>query len=401
MWLLTIYFTVHGLVLFPGLTDERHFFFTPLTFIPYFYLSWFSLFVAIIFPLSFLLKGHQSIIINITLLLGSFVSSLIIAEWIMFHFSPHTTQIERMEGDMIISSYKHDESTDHYTYPANQTMRLSSSEFDYSIQANANGLLDVAIDKVPNKEVTVLCLGDSFTEGFGVEPAYSWVKVFQRELEKKGLSVYAYNAGIVGSDPIFEIDLARSIIKEIEPDIVIIAINRTDVDNIITRGGTERFTDDGVKFAEEPVLMDLYLISFLVRHITHSLLDVNHDLVPIHEFPKKAEVAKKEIKNTITAFRDSLDAKNIDLFVATHPLRIELDSCKYDYDWRATFQNVKHIDILERLCANGLGGVNADEYFYPIDGHFNKVGYEQMGLQFATDSSLLNRIKQVSHSKLQ
>ena len=68
-------------------------------------------------------------------------------------------------------------------------------DFDHEIRINAAGLRDRDIDDArPSGKRRILCLGDSFTWGMGVEAGETWPKVLERALP----TAEALNAGVNG-----------------------------------------------------------------------------------------------------------------------------------------------------------------------------------------------------------
>ena len=53
------------------------------------------------------------------------------------------------------------------------------------------------------------------------------------------------NAGVSGSDPVYYIELLRRKLLKYHPDLVLTTINRSDIDDVIWRGGFDRFAPDG------------------------------------------------------------------------------------------------------------------------------------------------------------
>ena len=76
-------------------------------------------------------------------------------------------------------------------------------------------------------ETVIVVLGDSLTEGFGVEREEAYPYLLEKELQRKGHSVKVINAGISGSTSASAPSRLRWYIKA-QPDIVILALGGND-----------------------------------------------------------------------------------------------------------------------------------------------------------------------------
>ena len=76
-------------------------------------------------------------------------------------------------------------------------------------------------------ELTVVCLGDSLTEGYGVDPEDAYPSVLERRLRGEGLDVRVVNAGISGSTSASGLSRLRWQLRA-EPDLLILALGAND-----------------------------------------------------------------------------------------------------------------------------------------------------------------------------
>ncbi len=76
-------------------------------------------------------------------------------------------------------------------------------------------------------ERVVLCLGDSLTEGYGVEDDQAYPSVLERRLRDRGRAVRVINAGINGSTSASAVRRLRWQLKA-EPDILVLALGGND-----------------------------------------------------------------------------------------------------------------------------------------------------------------------------
>ena len=71
----------------------------------------------------------------------------------------------------------------------------------------------------------ILLLGDSFTEGFGVEQGDTWA----RRLEQLG-DHEVWNLGRMGASPLFYVVMAREFVPLLHPDVVVVQLFDNDLD---------------------------------------------------------------------------------------------------------------------------------------------------------------------------
>ncbi len=76
-------------------------------------------------------------------------------------------------------------------------------------------------------ERVVLCLGDSLTEGYGVEDEHAYPSVLERRLRDQGRAVRVINAGINGSTSASAVRRLRWQLKA-KPDVMVLALGGND-----------------------------------------------------------------------------------------------------------------------------------------------------------------------------
>lgn len=85
-----------------------------------------------------------------------------------------------------------------------------------------------------------MCLGDSFTECMGS----TGDSTFEHLLAWGNDSLEVMNCGMAGSDPFFEYKLFEDKLLKYKPDDVFVFVNVSDIFDVMTRGGFERFRTD-------------------------------------------------------------------------------------------------------------------------------------------------------------
>ncbi|MCD6371335.1 MAG: hypothetical protein J7L39_01295, partial [Candidatus Aenigmarchaeota archaeon] len=98
---------------------------------------------------------------------------------------------------------------------------LNSAEIDKPIRTNSYGFKDYEwnITK-PNNTIRIIALGDSFTEGFGVDVNETWPKQLEAMLNNLNLSVRfeVFNMGQGGWGTYEEVETFKTIGLQFEPD---------------------------------------------------------------------------------------------------------------------------------------------------------------------------------------
>ncbi len=116
----------------------------------------------------------------------------------------------------------------HVQIPGIET-RFRSAEWDTEVRINSLGLRDDEVqEKVPST-LRILVLGDSFTWGFGVERGESWVDLLEQRLRSDGGAIEIVNGGVPSYSPMLEYLYLRDHGLELEPDVVLLAFDMSDL----------------------------------------------------------------------------------------------------------------------------------------------------------------------------
>lgn len=101
------------------------------------------------------------------------------------------------------------------TYEPNQTQRSRYLEWDYEVRINSDGFRnDITLaDLAPG---SVLMLGDSFTEGYGVELKDSFSGRLQSLLQENGEASKVYNAGHYDTDITYYRTVYENVFRKVE-----------------------------------------------------------------------------------------------------------------------------------------------------------------------------------------
>jgi hypothetical protein len=259
---------------------------------------------------------------------------------------------------------------------------LVSSEYCYNRKVNSEGLSDNehTVRKNPN-QYRIIGLGDSFTEGDGAHVDSTWLKFLERDLVKYPMKreLDFFNAGVCGSDPFFEYLLLKKVLLKYEPDLVLIAINTSDIFDIIARGGMERFQPDGsVKYSNIPFWQPLFAISHLSR-LVFSWLGYDELLLDKDEISMNN--ANNRIVESINMFYILSEKADFKILVIFHPLKSEIDYGEFGLSQAVNkIKSQKLVDFLDLLeyfrSKEHIDSTNSANYFWKYDGHHNAKGYE-------------------------
>ncbi len=317
----------------------------------------------------------QAKIVNYTLLNSTIVFTAIILEFFL-----------RLSGAVEVYSEKrsfcyqsiYDNCANYYINGNDRIKSLKSpQEFSYTRVPNNEGYSDNnwTITK-PDSIIRVLVMGDSFTEGDGAHKDSTWIKFLERKLNNNRLNFM--NAGLSGSDPIFYYyNLEKKLLKYL-PDFVIICINQSDIDDIIVRGGTERFTANGIKLKKTPWWEPIYAASHISRLFFRCFFDKN--LILKSESEIRIDESIKTIESTLLKFKTICKTNNCIFVCITHPTNCELETkcnCLKDIIQFCRSNGIICIDLYDYYVNNGVSN-NINFYYWEKDGHHNANGYKIM-----------------------
>lgn len=128
-------------------------------------------------------------------------------------------------GDRILGRWF---SLDGITFPPHSTYTYKTLEFNHTVIINSLGFRDCEFAENKNAKIRIVCIGDSFTFGWGVELSESWPKVLEANLRGESYDVEVLNLGQPGASPIEYERIAQKAIPLLHPDLVIVGILQID-----------------------------------------------------------------------------------------------------------------------------------------------------------------------------
>jgi lysophospholipase L1-like esterase len=276
-------------------------------------------------------------------------------------------------------------------YTGVEVVTVEKTEFTHSRRVNALGLTGdlPPLEKAPD-EYRIIGLGDSFTEGVGADVDSTWLEVVERNLARRHPErrISTLNGGISGNDPFYEYVLLEDKLLPYRPDLVVIAVNTSDVSDILVRGGAERFLADGtVAYRKPPRWEPLYALSFLTRGLLQGALRYDWLLMPKSELPRAERAAADSIAASLDELRALCRKHSSDLLVVFHPMAFQVQAGRYD---RSGFPELvqaqerewgpRAMDLMAVYLERGvMTRDGAGDFYWPSDLHHNAKGYQAMG----------------------
>lgn len=270
--------------------------------------------------------------------------------------------------------------------PAHLHSSYAQSEFDHAWVTNGEGIRDVdhPIAK-PADEYRIVVLGDSFTEGVGAAFSDSYPQVLARTLAAHvHRPIRVISGGVAGSDPIFEYFLFTRRLLKYQPDLVIVMSNGSDIADVITRGGMDRFDANGrLKSRQAPRAEWLYRHSHIARAVLLDLLHYSHLMLSPKNQEQQNCRALTNILQAASAFQTLGQERGFRFLLAYHPYANHLTQPNSVSDLaplEKAFANggIDYFDLTPVLRAR-IPPEQANEYYWPVDLHCTAKGYQAFG----------------------
>lgn len=200
---------------------------------------------------------------SITLFFISLLASLVVLEIVL--------QVTSQEGCRVPDPVLH------HSYRPHCRVHGASSEWNVQVQLNSLGLREEEIHRKVDDQVRILMLGDSFTIGWGVNNDQTFSALLERRLQEAGMNAEVINAGATSYSPILEYLYLREKGLELQPDIVILNFDMSDVQNDYFYLQAARYDEHGELFGISPseegnLLYQFYSKSRVVRLLEGPLL---------------------------------------------------------------------------------------------------------------------------------
>lgn len=291
------------------------------------------------------------------------------------------TYPERADGKYFSISQQEKLDSWYWVHTPNTSITNQKKEFVFYREVNSIGISEQEIQNEKGSKFRILAIGDSFTEGVGTSYEDSWVK--QMETRWKQKNVQTINAGIGGSDPVYEFALYRDKLIDLKPDVVILTINSSDITDVAGRGGFDRFHEDGTAGKESPSWEWIYASNHLFRMILHGFFGYNSSLVKGVRSEESRLKSTEILKEVVSRFEKLTAENDTKLLVVIHPSIQEFNNGKY-VPFLGQTELIKHLEkekisFIDTSPSFEKKGKDINKYYYPIDSHFNNKGYALFG----------------------
>jgi hypothetical protein len=269
----------------------------------------------------------------------------------------------------------------YFLHPPHWDRTVTFPEFTYRLRTNALGLRGPEIDARPAPGVfRIISIGDSFTEGFGVNESETWPLQLEQLVASRapGQRVESINAGVAGSDPVFESTMLEEVLAPMRPDLVLLAVSANDLWDLCDRGGFERYRPDGsIVLKPGPSWEWVYAVSYIVRHVMHDVMGYDR-LLRRTQARRTCEDSGREVLRTAVDRSSRLaEAVGFSLVVVIHPMVFEIETGTHALDNLWEGNPPAHANVLwlrHWFARQGIRPDNVDEFYYPLDRHHTARG---------------------------
>ncbi|MDX6770530.1 MAG: hypothetical protein SF051_13430 [Elusimicrobiota bacterium] len=294
--------------------------------------------------------------------------------------------------------------TTRLAYEPHQRQRWRRLEWDVDYEINSRGFRDRE-PPVPGRPA-VLFLGDSFTEGYGVELEKTFVRRVEAALAAAGRPEAVVNAGLQGRSLSNYLRIYEDLFAG-NPDIGLVVMvfeTSTDVEAAATDGYVALPGRAGALYRVKRFLSEHSILYNLVRRPSRGSRGVSRVLMkagvmgPLEGWTMavdpKQKPAWEDTARRIKAFRDRLKAEGKDFYLVLIPHREQADAAYLEHMLavtglpRAMFQGEHFYDYMTTYAkANGipftglLEPLRAAETaepgccFFLTDNHWNARGH--------------------------
>jgi hypothetical protein len=259
----------------------------------------------------------------------------------------------------------------HHRTPNNKGF-YKCKEFFYENYYNELGHKDSSIDAFRcYTGYKIIAIGDSFTEGDGTSSDSSWVKHAERSTQNK---IRFYNAGVCGSDIIFDHEMISMHLISIKPNVIIGCINVSDVYDIIYKGDESRFDNKA-----KPIFPSEFWYGkfHLIRAIYQQLLGYNSQLIKTNEIQTKHAEAINIIKRKLVETHDLSTKNSINYICVIIPTPYEINVDEPN----SLEQELANLPFVLNIKEDVFKAMNPDydTFYWKVNMHYNGLGYKIIG----------------------
>lgn len=199
----------------------------------------------------------------VTILLGKSVSSKVLAQRVGLLFmglvvgSLLAEVVLRIWTPSILAdkAVRRSDRTYHHSLRASSSYIDRTPEYRVEIKTNSMGLRDDEYIASHENEFKIVMLGDSFVEGFGVPVESCLVHRLEERLnsmERRAAKYVVFNFGVAGYSPLLEYLVLRDKALLLEPQLVVLCYDMSDVQEDVLYAGDAVFDSAGVPIRVNP-----------------------------------------------------------------------------------------------------------------------------------------------------
>jgi lysophospholipase L1-like esterase len=318
-----------------------------------------------------------------TTIAGIAVITLLLLEVTLRTAGFYKTYTEKMDGKYV--SFYDKKMPSWYWMPRPSDSLIDvKPEYTYRSKTNSTGFRDQEFDTTNDRHIIKgLVLGDSFVQSLGAPADSTWPHLLEQVLNSNDSIKYRiYNCGASGSDPFFEYTVLRDKLLKLHPDLVVMSINYSDVNDYITRGGMERFRPDGTTvFSKGPWFEPIYKHCHLVRLLLHFVLRYDFSLLSPSAHDAKISEALTKLADCADTTAALCARQRVRFLVVIHPYIDPYDRYLKKQERLPELtvllqkKNVAVINLFDDFSKT-ITEANYKTYSWARDMHYTSKGYE-------------------------
>jgi len=310
-----------------------------------------------------------------------------------------------MNGQPFYSEYGQVKKGWFHTRQPNDTFIPPGVDFHYQYITNSLGFRDKNYDTAKSPPTfRILVSGDSFAEGEGTPYDSTWPRILEKYLIQNGVHAEVIDAGVAGSDILYDFVHYREKLKELHPDLIIASLNSSDYNDYQVRGGMERFHADGTTHLKAPPwYMFFYKHSRFVRALFHKICGFQNTgtFISYKDYDRLSDSTNVVFAGIFDQYKKEAGKNNAGFVAVIHTTPTEIKFPQIDII-KTNTRSLNNLAIM--LSADGIRCFNIstpmfnkfspmtiDEISYPHDFHYTPIAYTYMG-KIIADSLLVNGI---------
>lgn len=334
--------------------------------------------------------------INMLLLFGSVLLGLFAGELVLTYGVKYQQNYFEGSGSIFyVSPFQHakrmkSRSQNYFIEQRKNTTKTETNdEFEIVFHFNELGMRERSIVNKPSSKDTLIIvgIGDSFTVGVGTHQDATWLRFLERKINQDTnlQPVYTLNLGAGGSDPFFEFEKLKANLSQLQPDIVILATNVSDLEDIYIRGGKERFERANPYFKPGTGVgwEIFYAASRYVRYYVHEILDYHPFLISYEKMGEERTASCYLLADLIKDFIMLGEQNGFTFILQMHPTYHELLYDNFPLDsldaQLKSNAQIQAINLYHHFKDGLITKENYLDYYWEYDFHHNAKGYRLWG----------------------